>query len=80
MSGFIPLGHKPFDYEKLANFTDLRNGLADIHSDIEMAIDAIDKADLSRSVDAHMQAAMILSGVEIKMANFTIELRKKFLT
>lgn len=76
---YVPGGHKPFDYSKLANLTSLRNALTDIHSDIESAIDAIDKADLQQSVQAHMNAAMILSGVEIKMTNFAREMREKFL-
>ena len=75
----IPFSHKPFDYSKLANLTDLRNALTDIHSDIELAIQAIDKADLQQSVDAHMRAAMVLSGLEIKMTNFAADMRKKFL-
>lgn len=75
----MPSGHKPFDYSRLANLTDLRNALTNIHEDIELAIQAIDKADLSRSVDAHMRAAMVLSGLEIKMTNFAADMRRKFL-
>ena len=75
----IPFGHKPFDYSKLANLTELRNALANIHEDIELAIQAIDKADLQQSVDAHMRAAMVLSGLEIKMTNFAADMRRKFL-
>ena len=74
-----PGSHRPFDYDKLANLTDLRNALTNIHEDIELAIQAIDKADLAQSVDAHMRAAMVLSGLEIKMTNFAAEMRKKFL-
>lgn len=71
--------HKPFDYEKLLNLTELGNALRDIHSDIEAALDAIDNAERTRSVNDHMRASMILSGVEIKMTNFAAEMRKKFL-
>jgi hypothetical protein len=79
--GFNPLipPHKPFDYERLMNFDDLRTALYDIKGDIEIALQAVDKADLSRGVDDHMKAAMVLSGVEIKMTNFAAEMGRKFL-
>lgn len=76
---YVPGGHAPFDYSKLVNLTDLRNACADILSDLQMAIEAIDRADLSQSQLDHMKAAMILSGVEIKMTNFALEMRKQFL-
>ena len=76
---YLPGGHKPFDYSKLANLTDLRNACVSIREDLLAAIEAIDKADLQQSMDAHMRAAMILSGVEIKMTNFARDMREKFL-
>lgn len=75
----VPGGHVPFDYSKLVNLTELRNALTDIHSDIESAIEAIDKADLQQSTTTHMRAAMVLSGLEIKMTNFAHAMREKFL-
>lgn len=75
----VPGGHKPFDYSKLVNLREIANALRDIHSDIETALDAIDIAERRRSLDDHMRAAMILSGVEIKMTNFAADMRKKFL-
>ena len=71
--------HKPFDYEKLVNLKEIANALRDIHSDIEIALDAIDIAERRRGINEHMQAAMILSGIEIKMTNFAAEMRRKFL-
>jgi hypothetical protein len=76
---FVPGGHKPFDYTKLANLTDLRNALSQIREDCQDAMEAIDRADLQQSPEKHMAAAMILSGLEIKMTNFAAHMRAKFL-
>ena len=76
---WVPGGHKPFDYNNLTNLTGLRNACIDIRQDLQDAIEAIDKADLQQSVDAHMRASMILSGVEIKMTNFAADMRRQFL-
>lgn len=75
----MPGGHKPFDYSKLANLSGLANALRDIHTDIETALDAIDDAERSQSIDGHMRTAMILSGLEIKMTNFAADMRRQFL-
>ena len=75
----LPGGHKPFDYTKLINLQELGNALRDIHSDIEVALDAIDTADRHESVTDHMRASMILSGLEIKMSNFAAAMRSLFL-
>lgn len=72
-------GHKPFNYENMVNLPELGNALRDIHTDIETALDAIDNAEKTRSVTDHMRAAMILSGLEIKMTNFASDMRKRFL-
>jgi hypothetical protein len=74
-----PGSHKPFDYTKLADLSDLRNALTNIREDIEVAIEQIDKADLQRNDVQHMRTVMILSGLEIKMTNFAAAMRAKFL-
>lgn len=71
--------HMPFDARKPLDLADLRSALTDIRGDIEAVIDGIDKADLSRSQNDHMRVIMAMSGLEIKMTNFAVDMRRKFL-
>jgi hypothetical protein len=65
-------------WDQLVDFTDISNALYDIKREIEDAQEKIEKTRRNRTVNTHVQAALALSGLEIKMSNFAADLRKKF--
>jgi len=56
---------------------DFRNALAVIKSDIETLQPLIEKCENSQSYDVEAQMLLALSGLEVKMANFSADLREK---
>ena len=65
-------------WDQLVDLTDVSNALSDIKKDLEDAQEKIAKTQRNQTVNTHVQAALALSGLEIKMSNFAADLRKKF--
>ena len=66
----------PFNTETISHI-DIRNALSDINSDINVVQELIEKADRTQSIDDEIKMTLQLSGLEIKMTNFSKMLRKK---
>lgn len=56
---------------------DIRNALSDIASEIETVQGLIETADRTGRIDDEVKLTLQLSGLEIKMTNFSTTLREK---
>lgn len=65
-------------YDRLVSLKDFSEALSLIKHDIDAAQEVIDRAERYRTPDTHFQAALALSGLEIKMTNFAKSMRERF--